>query len=95
MNPLCQQDLASDYELKHRKKNEDSRRQRFSKHLELLEKIDPKWKDKKRYEIDETLQNAPYDDNSWKRVEMCIALGEKGLSPDKAYSKACKKYPLP
>ena len=54
--------LASEYELKHRKPNEDSRRQLFAKQLELLESIDVEFAKKRKKRIDEILRLYPYKD---------------------------------
>jgi hypothetical protein len=53
------------------------------------------WRKKIEQEIDETLQNAPYDDLSDDRVKLCKKLMDKGLSGEQAYEKACEKFPLP
>ena len=54
--------MASDFELKNRVVNRDSRRLIFSKKLELLEKICPEWKAREEEEIKKILLNAPYID---------------------------------
>ncbi len=43
--------LVSDYELKHRKEHEDSRKQFWQKQLELLGSIDNVYAEKRREEI--------------------------------------------
>ncbi|WP_312105506.1 Imm63 family immunity protein [Pygmaiobacter massiliensis] len=54
--------LASDYELEHRNEHEDSRKQLWEKQLELLAKIDIKFVDRCKREIDSILKIAPYRD---------------------------------
>jgi len=56
--------LASDYELNHRIKNEDSRRLLWKKQLELLEKINRNFFVKCQIEIEEILKIAPFNDEN-------------------------------
>lgn len=52
--------MARHYELNNRIADEDTRRQVFSKQLELLEKINPKWAELERAEIGKILERSPY-----------------------------------
>lgn len=54
--------VAVSYEVAHRIENQDFRRMVFAKQLELLSKVNLKWADKRRREIDETLQKHPFID---------------------------------
>ena len=54
--------MASDYELEHRKSNEDFRRQLFTKQIELMEQLDSKFGQWIREELDKVLEKFPYDD---------------------------------
>ena len=54
--------MASDYELKNRKGNEDFRRQLFAKEIELMEKLDSKFAKWKKEELDKILEEHPFDD---------------------------------
>lgn len=54
--------LAMEYELINRVKGQDSRRIYFSKRIELMSKIEPKWGYKLIRHIDELLMAAPYVD---------------------------------
>ena len=54
--------IASEYELNHRKSNEDSRRQLFAKIIELMELIDPKFAKWEKKEIAKILKENPYCD---------------------------------
>lgn len=54
--------LACKYELDHRKADQDSRRLIWKKQLELLEMINPIYKDKCQVEIEKILKIAPYRD---------------------------------
>lgn len=56
--------MASDYELNHRIKNEDSRKLIWKKQLELLEKVNKKFCEKCQIEIEEILKIAPYNDEN-------------------------------
>jgi len=55
--------MANDYELEHRKPNEDFRRQLFAKQIELMEKLDLKFAQWKKEEFDKILEESPYEDN--------------------------------
>lgn len=54
--------MAVEFEVKHRIEKQDFRRLLFAKQLELLDKVNPKWVDKRRWEINETLQKHPFSD---------------------------------
>jgi len=56
--------MASRYELRHRINNQDFRRLMFKKQLELLELIGANYRKRGEMYIDETLKQAPYDDNN-------------------------------
>lgn len=52
--------LAQEYEVHHRKKEEDFRKLMWEKQLELLGRIDEKFADMRKSEIEEILKIAPY-----------------------------------
>jgi len=54
--------IASEYELNHRRPNEDSRRQLFAKTIELMELLDPKFAKWEKEEIKKILEKNPYCD---------------------------------
>ena len=56
--------LALNYELEHRRANEDSRRLLFDKQLKLLNRISADYANKYQCEIDEILKKHPYKDIS-------------------------------
>ncbi|MFX1477115.1 MAG: Imm63 family immunity protein [Promethearchaeota archaeon] len=56
--------MASEYELENRSPNEDFRIQLFTKQIELMEKLDSKFAQWNKEEIDKILEESPYDDNS-------------------------------
>ena len=87
--------MAYSYELKHRRPNQDFRRLAFSKRIELLEKLNPKWADREAKEIEKSLMDSPFDDDADLRVALYEDFISKGLSDEDAYKKACLKYPLP
>lgn len=88
-------DLAGKYELKHRVENQDSRRLIFKRQVELLSKLSPKWGEMKTQEYQKILEQHPYDDQAYIRLDLAKTLQEGGLSPELAWKKACEKYPLP
>jgi hypothetical protein len=57
-------ELASEFELNHRKEDEDFRRILFVKEIELMEKLDPKWGKWLKKEQNEILKKYPYEDNA-------------------------------
>ena len=54
--------MACSFELKHRKKNEDFRRQLFSKQEELLGSLDKEWEIRQRKDHQRTLTAHPFED---------------------------------
>jgi hypothetical protein len=54
-------EMASDYELNHRKPEEDFRRILFKKALELFEKLDEQWYLWEKEDIDKILKENPYE----------------------------------
>ncbi|MFY0608617.1 MAG: hypothetical protein JXR10_18005 [Cyclobacteriaceae bacterium] len=54
--------MAFEHERKNRNPNEDSRRQLFSKQIELLRTLNSEWAERTQKEIDATLRTAPFDD---------------------------------
>ncbi len=55
--------MANDYELEHRKPNEDNRRQLFAKLIKLMEQLDSKFAQWEKEELDKILEESPYKDN--------------------------------
>jgi hypothetical protein len=56
-------DMALEYEKTHRDSCEDFRRKYFSKHIELLKLINPKWAEKERERFNSILVKNPFSDN--------------------------------
>lgn len=54
--------MAVDFEFKNRVKNQDSRRLIFTKQIELLNKANLQWADRKHQEIAEILKENPFID---------------------------------
>lgn len=55
--------MGYSYELRHRDSNIDFRRIAFSHILELLEKLNSNWKNRREEELTETLAKYPYQDD--------------------------------
>ena len=55
-------DIASDYEMKHRVPNQDSRRQQFQKEIELFLLVNPDWAARKKNELAVILAEHPFSD---------------------------------
>lgn len=87
--------IGYSYEAENRIYDQDYRRLSFSRRIELLEMLNMEWAKRERACICTILEEAPYDDDIFKRVELSKLLMTKGLSADQAYSKACEKYPCP
>jgi hypothetical protein len=54
--------MACDYELRHRRKNEDTRRQQFSKQEELLGLLREEWRMRQQIEHQQILERHPFND---------------------------------
>jgi hypothetical protein len=54
--------LAGRYEVQHRRRKEDCRRQMFSHQIELLAKLTPAWAERTARHHQEVLQANPYED---------------------------------
>ena len=54
--------LASRYESRHRRKNEDSRRQWMSLHVSLLRRMSENWAERERVRYDDILSRHPFSD---------------------------------
>jgi hypothetical protein len=52
--------IACAWELEHRKEDEDCRRQLFSKQIELLHKVNPKWAARKKAYYEQVLSKNPF-----------------------------------
>lgn len=54
--------LAMEYELKNRIEGQDSRRVYFSRKIELMSVLDPRWAEMLGHDIERILSSAPYVD---------------------------------
>ncbi|HNU08602.1 MAG TPA: Imm63 family immunity protein [Pyrinomonadaceae bacterium] len=54
--------MGVDHEFRNRIEDQDCRRIIFANQLELLERIDPRYADRRAREIEETLRENPYND---------------------------------
>ncbi len=88
-------EIASKYELAHRVPDEDTRRQRFQKHEDLLALLSPAWAERRRAEHNEILRQSPYDDAWPARTRLFDELRAKGYAHDPAWALAVDSYPLP
>jgi cell wall assembly regulator SMI1 len=66
-------EIAGNWELKHRKPAQDSRRLRFEKHLELLREIDESWAQRQEVEYSEVLTKHPFDDTIGGGLSCCTS----------------------
>lgn len=88
-------DMASDYEIENRIENIDSRRIKFAKQIEIMEKLNSDWGESMECEIEKILEVAPYDDLAVERVKLYKALKDAGMSAEQADEKVYEKFPLP
>ncbi|HEY1406076.1 MAG TPA: Imm63 family immunity protein [Spirochaetota bacterium] len=61
--------ISSRYAVKNSVKGKDSRRVMFPKRLEILQKVNPKYYQKGKEVIEDTLRESPYDDEITKKYE--------------------------
>ncbi len=87
--------MAIDYEFKNRIEDLDSRRIAFKKQEELLNLLNPDWKNTLENKHKLILEKHPFDDLSGLRATYCRELREKGYCEDDITKKAYEKYPLP
>lgn len=57
--------IASAHELAHRRSGEDSRRQLFAKHLELLRRYSDSFAGRREAELQDILRSHPYQDENY------------------------------
>ena len=57
-------EMACVFELKHRRQDEDFRRQLFAKHLDLLGALNPEWRAQKEQELRSILGKHPFQDKN-------------------------------
>jgi Immunity protein 63 len=87
--------LAGEYELAHRIKGQDFRRIYFQKRFELLSQLSPRWGERGRQKIQDTLRASPFDDLSEDRVALAIELGQAGHPQNVVEQMIFERYPLP
>lgn len=87
--------MAIDYEFNNRIESLDSRRIAFKKQEELLNILNPEWREKLENEHKLILEKHPFDDLSGLRAAYCRELREKGYCEDDINKRAYNKYPLP
>ena len=56
-------EMATQYEVKHRRQGEDFRRLLFAKQIELMTQLNPKFKKRIELELEEVLKKYPFDDS--------------------------------
>ena len=85
--------MSTDFELKNRDESKDCRRIMFSKQEELLDLINPEWKEIAKKEHKEILGRNPFDDLAGLRATYCGELRANGLSEPEINKLANEKYP--
>jgi len=87
--------MAVEYEVNHRVKEEDFRRQLFAKQEELLGKLNDKWRQRQQEKHQAILRSYPFDDKASIRADYSKQLTDTGMPSREAWTEACKKYPEP
>lgn len=87
--------IAVAYELAHRVAGQDFRRILFARQVELISRLDPRWRERCADEQREILRKHPFDDLSDIRVDYCVELRRQGHDDAAAWAMACERYPLP
>ncbi|MEM7552119.1 MAG: Imm63 family immunity protein [Bacteroidota bacterium] len=87
--------ISTEFELKHRDESRDCRRIIFSKQEELLDKINPKWKQRALKKHQEVLKQNPFDDLAGLRVTYSGKLRTNGFSELEIKRLVLEKYPDP
>lgn len=86
--------MACNFETENREELKDRRRLRHSKQLELLEKLNPTWRDLEKQKQEQILVKSPYDDFAIVRADYCGELRKQGYAEIEIKRKAFEKYPL-
>ena len=84
--------MAIQYEYNNRNSRQDSRRVLFAYQLDLLGKLNEKWKERKLQEQQAILVDNPFDDNSTLRLDHFDKLMKAGKTYEQAMSEANKKF---
>lgn len=85
--------MATDYELKNRIEDKDSRRIMFDKQEELLGILSDTWRQKESEDHKRILTNYPFDDLAGVRASYFRQLRLQGLSEAEIKKLAYEKYP--
>lgn len=87
--------MAGDWEVRHRRMFQDSRRRLFARQVELLRILSPAWAQREVEAQAKTLARHPYDDVVEQRADLTERLRKSGQSGEDAWRNACLQYPLP
>lgn len=85
--------MATAYELKHRNRNQDCKRMIYSKQEVLLGLIDPKWGQRIHLEHQYHIEQHPFDDFMFLRMDYTDQLKEQGYTELEIRNLVAKKYP--
>lgn len=85
--------MASNYELKHRVKGQDTRRIMFDEQRRLLGVLNEQWTVRRLREVELILAKHPFDDNASERVSYYQQLVKTGQHPGSEWLIASEKYP--
>jgi len=85
--------MATSFEVKHRRRGEDARRQMFAKQAELLDTLVPTWGARVRVAHDAILAEHPFDDQLARRADRWGELIGGGMARAAAVAQATREYP--
>ncbi len=85
--------MASDFELAHRKPRTDNRRLMFSKQEAFMALLDDTWSQRLAAEHAAILKEHPFDDLAHERAVLCAQLRQAGHSDAEAWRLAQEQYP--
>jgi hypothetical protein len=85
--------MANQYELNHRKDDQDSTMIMFSHQENLLENLSNDWGDRIKKHHESILRTGPFEDFTMERIEFMQKLRSEGVNHDEALRRALEKYP--
>lgn len=84
---------AQSWELHHRRRGEDSRRQWMADHVQRMAALSPEWGERVREEYRLVLAVHPFDDQLARRAERWSELMDQGIPRAEAVARAEREFP--
>jgi Immunity protein 63 len=86
--------MACRYELLHRRRGEDFRRQLFAEHERLLGELRPAWAEAIHGHYERVLESYPFNDQMGRWSDRVDELMARGMSREEAAARANADFPL-